>query len=123
MTFGIIIGLILDLFIGKRIGLNALMLCITGIMGGILDKSFSKDSRITFTLMTITVTLLCEIINYIIQIIMLGADYTLTKFIYIIVVEAIYNGILVIILYPLIQKSGKKTEEIFTENKSFLKYY
>jgi len=92
-------------------------------MGGILDKSFSKDSRITFTLMTITVTLLCEIINYIIQIIMLGADYTLTKFIYIIVVEAIYNGILVIILYPLIQKSGKKTEEIFTENKSFLKYY
>lgn len=123
LIFGVVIGLILDLFIGKRIGLNGIMLGIAGLGGGILDKSFSKDSRITFTLMSIIVTILCEVINYTIQIIILGADSAFSKFMYITIIEAIYNGILVIILYPLIQKLGGKTEEIFTENKSFLKYY
>ena len=39
------------------------------------------------------------------------------------IVEAIYNAIIVIILYPLIQKMGNKTEEIFREKKSLMKYY
>ena len=99
------------------------MLGISGLLGGILDKSFSKESRITFMLMTILVTILCEIISYTLQIILLSADSNFINFMKIILIEAIYNAILIIILYPLIQKLGNKTEEIFTETKSFMKYY
>lgn len=121
---GIIFGLLLDLFIGKRIGLNAIMLSIAGLMGGTLDKSFSKESRITFMTMTFIVTILCESINYVIQIILLNVNPIFNSFIKIIMVEAIYNTILIIILYPLIQKAGKKTEEIFNENnKILMRYY
>lgn len=120
---GVIFGLCLDFFIGKRIGLNAIMLGISGLIGGILDKSFSKESRITFMMMTALVTFFCEIVNYTLQIILLGAEPTLISFMKITIIEAIYNAILVIILYPLIQKTGNKVEEIFTENKSFMKYY
>lgn len=123
LSLGLIFGILLDLFIGKRIGLNATMLGIVGLIGGVLDKSFSKENRLTFIMMTVAVTILCEIINYTLQIILLGADATFTKFMQIVIIEAIYNAILVIILYPLIQKTGSKTEEIFREPKSFMKYY
>lgn len=120
---GIILGLLLDLFIGKRIGLNAIMLGIAGLIGGILDRSFSKESRITFMIMTIAVTVLCEVINFTLQIILLGAEPVFMQCMKIIMIEAIYNAILIIILYPLIQKMGNKTEEIFREKKSLMKYY
>lgn len=123
LSLGIIFGILLDLFIGKRLGLNAIMLGISGFIGGILDKSFSKENRLTFIMMTVAVTILCEIINYTLQIILLGADASFIKFMQIVIIEAIYNAILVIILYPLIQKTGSKTEEIFMEPKSFMKYY
>lgn len=122
-SLGIILGLLLDLFIGKRIGLNAIMLGIAGLIGGILDRSFSKESRITFMIMTIAVTVLCEVINFTLQIILLGAEPVFMQCMKIIMIEAIYNAILIIILYPLIQKIGNKTEEIFREKKSLMKYY
>lgn len=122
-SLGAIFGFLLDLFISKRIGINATMLAIAGLMGGILDKSFSKESRITFMGMTFSVTILCEIINYAIQTIMLGAESTFTVFMQIVIIEAIYNSILVIILYPLIKKAGNKTEEVFNERKRILMRY
>ena len=124
-SLGIIFGICLALFIGKRIGLNAIMLGMAGLVGGILDKSFSKESRITFMIMTMAVTILCEIINYTLQIILLGAEPQFVKFMQIVIIEAIYNAILVIILYPLIQKAGNKAEEIYTEKqrKSLMRYY
>ena len=122
-SLGIILGLLLDLFIGKRIGLNAIMLGIAGLIGGILDRSFSKESRITFMIMTIAVTVLCEVINFTLQIILLGAEPVFMQCMKIIMIESIYNAILIIILYPLIQKMGNKTEEICREKKSLMKYY
>lgn len=122
-ALGVIFGLLIDLFIGKRIGLNGIMLGICGMIGGILDKSFSKDNRITFMLMTFFVTILCEIINYTLQIILLSAEPAFTEFMKIVIVEAIYNTILLIILYPLIQKAGERTEEILSKEKTLMKYY
>ena len=123
LACGIAFGILLDFFIGKRIGLNAIMLSIAGLMGGILDKSFSKESRITFMVMTFAVTILCEIINYTLQIIILNVEPMFIRFIQITIIEAIYNAILVIILYPLIQKAGNKTEEVFNERRSTLMRY
>lgn len=124
-SMGIIFGICLDLFIGKRIGLNAIMLGIAGLIGGILDNSFSKESRIVFMLMSIAITVLCESINYTLQIMILGAEQQFINFMQIIIIEAIYNAILVIILYPLIQKVGNRIEEMHTENrsKSLMRYY
>ena len=124
-SIGIIFGILLDLFIGKRVGINAIMLSLAGLIGGILDKSFSKDSRINFMMMSIAVTILCEIVSYTLQIIILGAEQVFFRFMKIIIIEAIYNSIIVMILYPLIQKIGNRIEEIHTDNrsKSLMRYY
>lgn len=123
-SMGIILGFLLDLFVAKRIGINAIMLSIAGFTGGVLDKSFSKESRITFMMMTFLVTVLCEIINYTLQIILLNSEPIFVGIMKIILIEAIYNTILVVILYPLIQKAGPKTEEVFNEKKrTLMRYY
>ena len=44
-------GILLDLFIGKKVGISAIMLGIVGLIGGIFDKNFSKESRISIILM------------------------------------------------------------------------
>ncbi len=90
--------------------------------GGILTKNFSKDSRITIMLMTAGVTLICETISYIIQIIVFSLSVDVV-FIKIILIEILYNTMLVIILYPIIKRAGSRLEKIFTEQKILTRYY
>lgn len=123
ITLGVIFGLLLDLFIGKRIGINGIVLGICGLIGGLLGKNFSKENRITFMIITMAVTILCEIINYTLQIILLNAEPIFIEFMKIVIIEALYNAIIVMIIYPLIQKLGEKTEEVLTNRNSFMKYY
>ena len=73
-------------------------------------------------LMTIGTTLLCEIVMYIYQI-SNGANLELLAFLKIVLIEIIFNLMIIIIIYPLIQKLGRKLEEIFNEDKVLTKYF
>lgn len=73
-------------------------------------------------LMTTGVTLICETISYIIQIIVFGLSVD-AVFIKIILIEILYNTMLVIILYPIIKRAGTRLERIFTEQKILTRYY
>ena len=53
VTYGIASGILLDLFIGRKVGITAIMLATVGLIGGIFDKNFSKESRITIIIMVI----------------------------------------------------------------------
>ena len=122
-SIGIVLGLILDLFIGKSIGLNAIILGLSGLMGGLLTKNFSKDSRITIILMSALTTFLCELIYYIFEMILFKISLEIGCFIKIILIEILFNSMIIIIIYPIIEKFGTILEKIFTENKILTKYY
>ena len=68
-------------------------------------------------------TLICEIISYLIQIIIFKLSIEILTFTKIVVIEALYNVILVIIIYPLIEKFGEVLTKIFKEKNIFTKYY
>lgn len=122
-TFGIVFGLALDFFIGKSIGLSALMLGIVGFVGGYLDKSFSKDSRVTMITMICITTIIYEIginiLNYFIN----NANINIWYIIKTLTIELIFNSIITIIIYPLIIKFGYRIEENFKENKILTRYF
>lgn len=122
LIYGLIMGLLLDFFLAKTIGSNMLALGIAGFLGGVYDKNFSKEKLITIMLMVAGTTILCETLVYIIQIIVLKIEFTILQFIYIAVIEAIYNTILIIILNPIIQKIGTFIEENFRKEQTFSKY-
>ena len=67
LIIGIIMGFLLDMLMVNMIGTNMLILGLTGFLGGIYDKNFSKEKLITFILMVAGTTILCEVIVYIMQ--------------------------------------------------------
>lgn len=119
--FGLIFGLCIDFSIGSRIGINAISLGLVGVAAEKLDKSFSKDNRITVMFLTGILTFLAELIIYFLQIVFCNVDIQILSFIKIVLIEIIYNEIIVAIIYPFILLFGSKLENDFTNN-SFLKF-
>lgn len=116
-------GIMLDLFIGRKVGITAIMLGVVGLIGGIFDKNFSKESRITIIIMVIVSTLIYEIGAYLIGDLIYGYSLEIVGFIKILAIEIIYNIIITIILYPLIQKFGYAIEEEYKGNKILTRYF
>ena len=73
-------------------------------------------------LISMGTTLICEIIAYIYKIIN-GASIELLAFLKIVLVEIIFNLMIIIIIYPLIRKLGIKLEKVFNEDKILTKYF
>ena len=113
LALGIVLGLYIDVVNGKIFGQVALMLGIVGLLGEYLDKSFSKESRITLMLMVASTTIIYEVGIYIINIIKLNSSIELALFLKILAIETIYNTIITIIMYPIIQRLGEKLESTF----------
>lgn len=116
-------GIMLDLFIGRKVGITAIMLGAVGLIGGIFDKNFSKESRITIIIMVIVSTFVYEIGAYLIGCIIYGYGVELISFIKILLIETLYNIIITIIIYPLIQKLGYEIEEEYKGNKILTRYF
>ncbi len=123
IPFGVGIGLFLDMIIGKKIGPSAIMLAIIGMIGGYFDKNFSKESRITIMLMVMGSTSVYEIGNYLLQTIELSIHVEPLAFLITLLIEVIYNTILTIILYPIIQKLGYQIEDVFKGQKILTRYF
>lgn len=123
VTWGIIFGITLDFFIGKSIGISGIMLGIIGVIGGFLDKNFSKDSRLTMIIMIVITTSLYETGSYLFNHFVNDANMSISIFIKILIFENLFNVILTIILYPLIVKLGYKSEKIFKENRMLTRYF
>lgn len=121
-AFGLILGILLDLFISKSIGISGFMLAIVGLIGEYLDSNFSKDSRVTLILMVMGSTAIYELGAYIFQILRWNIAVEILPFLKTILIEIIFNVVLVIILYPLMQKVGNALERLF-KNKSVLTRY
>ena len=123
IPMGIFLGLLLDFFASKKIGISAIMLGTVGLIAGILDKNFSKDSRMTILLMTIATTAIYEIGVYFLNYIIVSTNIEILLFLKILLIEAVYNAILTIILYPILQKAGYYIEEVFRGKQILTRYY
>ena len=117
------LGIYLDLLIGKTVGISGFMLGIVGLIGEYLDKNFSKDSRITLIFMVMGSTAIYELGQYFFQILRWKFDIEILPFITTLMIEVIFNAVLVIILYPLIQKVGNGLEKVFKSKSVLTRYF
>lgn len=74
-------------------------------------------------LMSAGTTLVCELIAYLLQIIIFNLQIEVLAFIKIALIEDLYNVMLIIIIYPLIVRMGTLLEKVFIEKNIFTKYY
>ena len=101
------------------------MLCFggIGILGEILSKNFSKDSRFIVTLMVIISTILFETTAYILGILRAGGSLELIAFFKILLIEVIFNTLITIIIYPIIKKAGYYLENLFDDKFMITRYF
>lgn len=120
---GIIFGIILDFNLGKTLGITSILLAVIGLLGEYLDKNFSKDSRVTIIFMSAVSTILYEVIIYAISIIQNGVMPEILTFTLTLLVEILFNTILIIIIYPLMKKLGYYLEEEYKGKKLLTRYF
>lgn len=123
ITYGIILGILIDIFIGRKIGITSIMLAVVGIIADLFDKNFSKDNRITVMAMVGICTIIYEIGAYILSYIILDINVEIVPFIKILLIETIYNVILTIIIYPIIQLTGYDVEEEYKGSRILTRYF
>ena len=123
ITYGIIFGIFLDFFIGKKIGISGIMLGVVGLIGALFDKNFSKESRFTITTMVIVTTFIYELGLFILGYFMNKYSFEFLKFFKIVIVECIFNGLITIILYPILQNLGYRIEEEYKGKTMLTRYF
>ena len=121
--FGIIIGLFLDLLYGNTVGISAVMFCVIGYLGAYFDKNFSKENKVMILLMVIGATIIYEIGFYALNGFILNYNFEWLKFMKIIIFEIIYNCLITILLYPLIQNTGHKVDRIYKKTNILTRYF
>lgn len=120
---GIVFGLILDLTIGQYVGISSIFLAIIGLLGEYFDKNFSKDSRVTIIIMSAGSTILYELGIYVSKILLQGVNAEFLTFTLTVLVEILFNILLIIILYPLMKKLGYYIEDAFKGKKILTRYF
>lgn len=123
ISIGIFIGILLDTVYGKCIGISSIMFCILAYLASYFDKNFSKDNKITILLMCVGATFIFELGYYIINSIVFNFDIEFWYFIKLIVVEIIYNILVLIIIYPLFQKLGYMLDRKFKKSNLLTRYF
>ena len=123
IIYGIIYGIFIDIWIGRNIGITSICLAFIGFLGGVFDKNFSKDSRITILLMGMICTVLYEVSLYILRNIIIGIDAEVVEFLRILLIEVIYNMLLLIILYPIMKFTGYEIENEIKGDKILTRYF
>lgn len=121
--YGLIVGLLLDFVIGTKVGIYSIGLGLIGFLAAVFDKNFSKDSRMTIMVMGMVATAIFEVFVYLLNYVFLATNVELFAFVKILLIEVLYNLILTIILYPLIQKFGYYIENEYKGNKILTRYF
>lgn len=121
--YGIVFGIFIDIWIGKSIGITSVALALIGVISGVLEKTLSKDSRITVLLMGVFTTMIYEVFIYVLQYIIFGTNVEILNFIKILLIEVVYNMLLIIILYPLISNVGYEIENEVKGDRILTRYF
>ncbi|MBR0490781.1 MAG: rod shape-determining protein MreD [Clostridia bacterium] len=123
VLYGMIIGLILDIVVGNRIGIYAVTLGGVGLAAGIFAKNFSKDSKLTIMLMVAGLTAAFELITYLLNYFILDTNIEIFMFLKILIIEVVYNVVLTIIIYPLFRKFGYFIEHEYKGDQILTRYF
>ena len=123
IIYGIIFGIFIDLWIGKTLGITSIALALIGVISGMMDKTFSKDSRLIVLVMGVVCTIIYEIALYLMQFMVLRINIEIIQFLKILSIEVIYNVIIIIILYPVIKFTGYEIENEIKGDKILTRYF
>ena len=120
---GFIIGLFTDFLFSDSIGISAVLFMLIGYSGEILQKRFPKNSKITLIIMSSITTGIYELLRVCYRYMFFSSQMGFVQFITTVVIELLFNALLIIILYPIINKSAIVVDDTFNGNDTITKYF
>lgn len=123
ISYSAILGVLLGSLFAENIITTVISYMIVAFISVIFGKNFSKDSRMTIVVMVILATLMHAIFECTMNFFVVGSSYEIFSVTKIMVVECIYNAILVTILYPIFQKIGSWIEGEYRASKILTRYF
>lgn len=123
VIYGLVCGMFLDYIFFDKVGIYLFGYIIIGFLAYIFDKNFSKDSRLTIMFMVLGTTILFETTTYILKYLLFSGSIEILRFIQILFIECIFNILITIIIYPLLQKLGYYIENEYKETKILTRYF
>lgn len=123
VAFGLFTGLVLDLMFGKTIGISSILLAIVGYIGEYFDKNFSKDNKIMIIIIGVASTVIYEVGMYFISFVRFKIELEIPIFIKNLLIENVFNTLLIIIFYSGLKKLGYYVEDNFKGRKFLTRYF
>ncbi len=120
---GFIIGLFTDFLFSDSIGISAVLFMLIVYSGEILHKRFPKNSKITLIIMSSITTGIYELLRVCYRYMFFSSQMGFVQFITTVAIELLFNALLIIILYPIINKSAIVVDDTFNGNDTITKYF
>ena len=120
---GFILGLFTDFIFSESVGISAVLFMLVGFSGEFLQKRFPKNSKITLIIMNSITTAIYELIRVCYRFLFFSSQIGFFAFFITIAIELIFNALLIIIFYPIINKFGIMIDESFNGNDTITKYF
>lgn len=120
---GFIMGLFTDFLYSNSIGISAVLFMLIGYAGEFLQKRFPKNSKITLIIMTTITTGVYELLRVLYRYMFYSSHIGFIQFVIMLSIELLFNALLIIILYPIINRAGMSIDDTFNGNDTVTKYF
>lgn len=120
---GFIIGLYTDFIFSNSIGISAVLFTFIGYVSEPLQNRFPKNSKITIIIMSTIMTIVYELLRACYRYLFFSSQLGFIEFVYTLAIELVFNILLIIILYPGINRLGLYADDIFNSKDSVTKYF
>lgn len=94
MTIGATYGLLIDILFGKAFGVYTLLFFFVGFFCGKISRDFSKENRTAIIMVTISATIVFEVISYVVFMMIYNYEFVLTSIIKVVGLEVLYHILL-----------------------------
>ena len=100
---GLVYGLIVDINFGKSVGVFMMLYLIIGVIAGYLKNKISKDNKLSLVFMVLITTIIFELINCGVSVMLYGTEFSFIYLMKVIFIEEAYNMFITFVLFrPLI---------------------
>jgi rod shape-determining protein MreD len=101
---GVVLGVLLDLYQGRAIGLSALIFMYLGVFIGGFNKKFFKDNYLILLVLTIFATIAYETVMYIFSVFAYSQSFILLYLLKNLLLATVINVLFGAVIYPILLK-------------------
>lgn len=119
----IIYGFLVDIRFTNPIGGTVFALIILIELTVRLNSLLYVNSRLATMIKIFILTIIYEFLKYLLRVVILTFDIEILEFLTIVSIQAIYNMLIVMVIYPLFKYGGELANEILNKKNILTRYF